>query len=654
MCGIAGLLSIEPAQQAPSLVKAMTDAIAHRGPDGEGIHVDAEGRVVLGHRRLAIVDLAPTGRQPMVSGAGRYVVTYNGEIYNFPELRRELEQRGCAFRGTSDTEVMLAAFDTWGVSAALARLNGMFAFAVWDRTERRLWLARDRAGEKPLYYWSDGRQLIFASEMKALMCCPAVPCTVDRDALCSFLRFSYLPAPATIFQRVRKLEAAAVLSARLTGDSLDIVSERYWTAPQLFRDARAAQRQDIAWQERIETAETLLGDAVRMRMVADVPLGAFLSGGIDSSAIVALMQRNSATPVRTFTVGFDEFGFNEAPYAAAVARHLGTDHTEVQLSAADALACVPSLADIYDEPFGDSSQIPTLLISRVARRSVTVALSGDGGDEVFGGYHRYVWWRRFWRLSRALPQVALGLLTSLMRSTGNVYGSGRPFARTLLRGRLAEWGDVAEKMQKTADILRQKSFRGIFMRLISQTMSPEEMVSGGREPESLISSWCYPQDESAFTEEMMLLDFLSYLPDDILVKVDRASMACSLETRAPFLDHRLVQWSWGLPLEAKIQNTTGKRILREIAYRHVPRELLERPKQGFGIPITQWLRGPLRDWGHDLLDPARMRSQQILNVERVSAAWHDLQSGRRLQPHFMWNILMLQAWLERWKHRISY
>jgi asparagine synthase (glutamine-hydrolysing) len=654
MCGIAGILSTQAPRENPAtLVRAMTDAIAHRGPDGEGSFVDRDGRVALGHRRLAVVDLAETGRQPMVSASGRYVVTFNGEIYNFRELRRELEQLQCRFRGTSDTEVMLAGFDVWGVRQTLRRLNGMFAFAVWDKADATFTLARDRLGEKPLYYWMDGQRLVFASELKALMQCPFVPCRVDRDSLCAYFRFSYIPAPRTIFADVHKLDAASLMIVQFAEGALRATTQKYWVATELFAGSKSLRAAPLAWNETVDAAQNLFADAVRMRMVADVPLGAFLSGGIDSSTVVALMQANSTRPVRTFTVSFAEFGFNEAPYAQAVARHLGTEHTEIPVSARDALDRVPSLCEIYDEPFGDSSQIPMLLVSHVARQKVTVALSGDGADEVFGGYSRYVWWRRFWRMSRALPPAVLAVLVSLMRSAGYAYGNGRPLAQFLLSGRAAAMGDLAERALKAADVLAQQSLREVFLRMISQAVSPTDLVLRGREPASLISSWTYAREEDAFTEDMMLMDLLTYLPDDIMVKVDRASMACSLESRAPFLDPRIVEFSWQLPLSTKIQDQTGKRLVREILYRHLPRELFDRPKQGFGVPIAQWLRGPLREWAGSLLEPARLRAQQLLNADLVERCWNDLQSGRRLHPHHVWNILMLQAWLERWQTRVS-
>jgi asparagine synthase (glutamine-hydrolysing) len=595
---------------------------------------------------LAIVDLSAEGAQPMASASGRYVVVFNGEIYNFPEVRHELEQLGARFRGHSDTEVMLAAIDQWGFVKALPLFNGMFALALWDRHERKLWLARDRLGKKPLYHGLVNGALVFASELKAIRVVPGFGAQICRQALTSFLRHNYVPAPYCIYEGLSKLEAGHAASFVFhNGEVVADGKVQYWSAAQAAREG-AANRYSGSAEAAANDLDGLLRDAVRMRMISDVPLGAFLSGGIDSSLVVALMQAQSATPVRTFTVGFDEANFNEAVYAKRIAEHLGTDHTEIFLSPADALDVIPRLADVYDEPFSDSSQIPTYLVCREARRRVTVCLSGDGGDEGFCGYKRYVWWRQIWKAVRWLPQ---GLRHALASGVGGFPVSTldrvmRPLFGVLpSRFRSDTPGD---RLHKLAAVIGEPSPDALYRRLISHWNDPAGVVLGGSEPADGRFSDAGINDPNEFTERMMLLDILNYLPDDILVKVDRASMAVSLEVRAPLLDYRVLEFGMGLPLDYKLQGTSGKYILRQILNRYVPLQMFDRAKTGFGVPIEHWLRGPLRDWAEDLLAPVRLRDQGFFAPDRVQSVWNQHINREKPGHYLLWDILMFQAWLD--------
>jgi asparagine synthase (glutamine-hydrolysing) len=581
MCGIAGFWSPGGlARDADAALRAMTDAIALRGPDDAGAWLDAEAGVALGHRRLSILDLSVEGHQPMRSADGRYVIVFNGEIYNFAELRGELEAQGHTFRGHSDTEVMLAAFGAWGLVPAVQRMAGMFAFAVWDRQARLLHLVRDRFGEKPLYYaWLGGR-LFFASELKALQAHPDFAADVDRDALALYFRHGYVPAPFTIYRDVRKLLPGHTATVSAAGD---ITVAPYW---QLADVVAAGQRNPLRAPdaELVTMVEDRLSATIGEEMVADVPLGALLSGGIDSTAVVALMQRQSRRPVLTFTIGFDQPGLNEAEHARAVALHLGTEHTELYLRAEQARDVIPLLPTMYDEPFADSSQIPTFLVSQMARRNVTVALSGDGGDEMFGGYARYAEARRLWGGFSRVP--------STLRSAAGIA--------------LAPLAARTGRLDLTSQLLRQPTALGAYELLMSQWTRPSRLVLGGREPQWRRLSAASVPEGLELQEQMMYLDALNYLPDDILTKVDRAAMAVSLETRAPLLDHRVAELAWRLPFNAKVRGSATKWVLREIVYRHVPRTLVDRPKAGFAVPLAEWIRGPLRDWARALTDPARL------------------------------------------------
>jgi len=630
MCGLTGFVaSATASNDLTRTVRRMSDALAHRGPDDAGEWADADAGVVLGFRRLAIIDVSPAGHQPMTSASGRYAATLNGEIYNFEELRRELREAGLApsFRGHSDTEVMLAAFDAWGVEAAVQRFNGMFAIAVWDRGARKLLLIRDRMGVKPLYYGFAGETFVFGSELKALRQHPDFDARIDRGALELYLRYMYVPAPYSIYEGIAKLLPGTILTfdpaTRQTKTSV------YWSARAAAM--RGMERRFSGSEEDASHAvETLLRDAIRMRMIADVPLGVFLSGGIDSSLVTALMQAESSSRVRSFSIGFPDEGYDESRFAAAVARHLGTDHTELTVTDQDALNVIPRIPAIYDEPFADSSQIPTHLLSLLARQHVTVSLSGDGGDELFGGYVRYFVGQRLFRRIAAIPRA--------LRP---------PLGRALTSLSPQRWDRIlaprmGERIHKVARVLAARDPDAMYFELVSHW---HNVVVGGVAPEIPLTrreAWPPLPDP---VERMMYFDQISYLPDDILTKVDRASMAASLEVRAPLLDYRLVELAWTLPLSMKVRGGKGKRVLRCVLDRHVPESLIARPKMGFGIPLDDWLRGPLRDWAQSLLDPAVLRAQGFLDVPPIRAKWDDFLAGRGDWKYYLWAVLMFQAWL---------
>ena len=649
MCGIAGFLEVS-AVAAPGTrrecAKAMGDALTHRGPDDSDVFCDEASGIALAHRRLAVVDLSAAGHQPMHSHDGRLVIVYNGELYNSAEVRAELEKEVGAvpWRGYSDTEVLIEAITAWGVKDALKRVVGMFAFAVWDRQDRRLTLARDRIGEKPLYYGRFGGTLLFGSELKALRAHPAFRAEVDRDVLALYVRHGYVPAPYSIYRRVSKLPAGCFAEFTARGEEPRI--ERYWSALQIALAGVAAPRREPE-SALVDELDGLLRRAVRGQMVADVPLGAFLSGGIDSSTVVALMQAQSDRPVHTFTIGFAEAEYNEAEHAKAVATHLGTDHTELYVSPAQARDVIPRLPDIYCEPFADASQIPTFLVSQLARRHVTVALSGDAGDELFGGYNRYLLAQRIWRWLSLAPLPLRQLAVRALLGVPTTAWDGMLGALRFALPRMLRVPNPGDKAHKLATVLAQGDLDSVYRRLISQWPTPGEVVLGGVEPPTPLTRSDGLEALRRPLERMTYLDLVTYLPDDILVKVDRAAMAVSLETRVPLLDHRVVEFAWSVPTSHKIRDGRGKHLLREVLARYVPRELFDRPKMGFGVPIDQWLRGPLRDWAEHLLDPARLRREGYFAPAPVGKAWAEHLDGTRSNQYPLWVVLMFQAWLER-------
>lgn len=648
MCGIAGFLPppSRPDTDSTAVALAMCARIVHRGPDSHGVWNDPNSGLTLGHRRLAIVDLSPQGHQPMISVSGRYVVVFNGEIYNHAELRQQLAPQ--PWRGHSDTETLLACFERHGVVASLPMLVGMFAIAVWDHHERELTLARDRMGEKPLYFGTlPSGDFVFGSELRALEAHPRFDGAIDRDALADLLQHSCIGAPRSIYVHVRKLEPGSWMTLPL---SRQVRSGRYWDLAAIA--AAGVQRAGGATlgdADAVDELERLLGQAVRGQIMADVPVGAFLSGGVDSSAVVALMTRHSSSRVRTFSIGFSEPGFNEAEFAKAVAGHLGTQHTEYYVTEADALAVVDQLPDLYDEPFADPSQIPTYLVSRMARRDVTVALSGDAGDELFAGYNRYSLASRAWHTLRRFPlplrrAAAAAAVAISPAAWDRIFG----LPNALLPAR-RHIGNAGDKVHKFASrVMVAPNQLAMYETLLSHWDEVDHVVPGAgtRRPriEALTATL---QDGATGVDRMCLADQLGYLPDDILAKVDRAAMSVSLETRVPLLDHRIVEFAWGVPLHQKMRGGESKWLLRQVLYRHVPRSLIERPKQGFGVPLAHWLRGPLREWAEDLLQESRLRTEGFLDADAVRARWREHLSGQRNWQYSLWNVLMFQAWLNR-------
>jgi asparagine synthase (glutamine-hydrolysing) len=649
MCGIVGF--IDPSGSLSSewmaIAQRMSCTVRHRGPDDEGVWIDSAAGLALAHRRLSILDLSSAGHQPMLSSSGRFVIVFNGEIYNHLGLRRQLDS---AWRGHSDTETLLAGVEQWGIRKTLESATGMFAFALWDRERRTLSLARDRLGEKPLYYGWQGRTFLFGSELRALKAHPAFRGEIDRGALSLLLRHNYIPAPHSIYCDIRKLPPGTFLQLAAGPGNVEPQevpeAQTYWSAWRVIEEGLAHQFRGEP-RDAIDTLESLLGRSVQRQMLADVPLGAFLSGGVDSSTVVALMQAQSAQPIRTFSIGFHEDGYDEAGYAKAVAAHLGTEHTDLYVTPREAMEVIPKLPQLYDEPFADSSQIPTYLVSQLARRSVTVSLSGDGGDELFCGYDRYFHAANISKVTSRLPRPVRAAIVRAVRAVpvgawNRVLSPARSALQPKFRG-----ANLGDKLHKLADVLDSDADR-FYQRLVSHWRDPADVVINGQEPLTrLTEAHAFPGAD--FVETLMAKDLVSYLPDDILAKVDRAAMAVSLETRVPLLDPEVVTFAWQLPMSLKIRNGQGKWALRQVLYRHVPRELIERPKVGFGVPIGPWLRGPLQDWAENLLDESRLRQQGFFNPAPIRQKWNEHISCTRNWAPQLWIPLMFQAWLDAWE-----
>ncbi len=649
MCGIAGFIGYQYLEGADSqsIALGMGKAIHHRGPDDSDVWHDDHAQVALVHQRLSILDLSPAGRQPMVSPSGRFVIVFNGEIYNHLELRQELEHHAVTtkliWRGHSDTETLLLGIDVWGLEKTLKRTVGMFALALWDRKEKALYLARDRMGEKPLYYgWQRG-VFLFGSELKALKAHPAFEGEIDRGAIALQMRHNYVPAPYSIYRGIHKLLPGHCKKINTSGGLEQSEAWPFWSFLKAVERGRSVPFGGTP-REAIDALDDLLCSSVRQQMEADVPLGAFLSGGIDSSTIVALMQSQSSKPVRTFTIGFNEAGYNEAEHARGVAKFLGTDHTQLYVTPEQALDVIPRLPTLYDEPFSDSSQIPTFLVSEMASQHVTVSLSGDAGDELFGGYNRYVMTQRWWASICRLPSPLRHFIgRSLSVLTPDVWDLfGKNIAK--LSEHKERWLNLGNLVSKLADVFEANNGFDLYLNFVTHWPDPASIVINGVEPPTQITP---PELHFNNTiEQMMVFDSISFLPDDILCKVDRAAMGVSLESRVPMLDHRIVEFAWQLPLEMKIRGGQGKWILRQVLNKYVPRELVERPKMGFSLPIDSWLRGPLRDWAESLLDETRLRQEGYFDPSPIRQKWVEHLSGRKNWQHCLWDVLMFQAWLE--------
>ncbi|MGB5749944.1 MAG: asparagine synthase (glutamine-hydrolyzing) [Desulfobacterales bacterium] len=649
MCGIAGFLSsIHIPKDCAGWLYGMARTMANRGPDDEGIWFDPKEGVGLAHSRLSVIDLSPEGHQPMSSMSGRYIIVYNGEIYNYKKIRSELNGMNIRWRGHSDTEVLLAAIDTWGLEEAIKRSNGMFAFALWDRREQILWLGRDRLGIKPLYYARTKNGIVFGSELKACKMYPNFKAEIDRCSLSLYLRHNCIPAPHTIYKSTWKLRPGHLL--RIPRDSLHEggmipQSYCYWDSRTI---AEAGQNNCVqsTTDEVIEQFDKLLRDSVKKRMVSDVPLGAFLSGGIDSSTVVALMQAQSSRPVKTYSIGSFNRGYNEAVYAKEVARHLKTDHTELYVSPQEAMETIPILPTLYDEPFSDSSQIPTYLVSKLARNHVTVSLSGDGGDELFGGYNRHFIVHEIWRKLGWIHPLLRTVTAKSLRSLSPVRWDNLFYKINRLLPAKKQFNRAGDKIHKFSEILSLLTPESMYQDLCSHWKKPEDVVVDGYEPLTNVTDPEFHANLSDFSHWMMYMDLISYLPDDILTKVDRASMGVSLEVRVPFLDYRVVEFAWRLPLSMKIRNGQGKWILRQILHRYVPKELVDRPKSGFGVSIDSWLRGALKEWAEELLSEKRLKEEGFFNLEPIRKKWAEHLSGSRNWQYHLWDVLMFQAWLE--------
>ena len=646
MCGFTGYLTSHSTSSAVvrdnSYINVMTKALVHRGPNSEGHWSDPNTGVYLGHRRLSIVDLSPEGHQPKISPSQRYVIAFNGEIYNHLELRNELNQSQLGqtdWQGHSDTETLIACIDAWGLEITLKKALGMFAFALWDCKDKRLFLARDRLGEKPVYYGWQGGVFLFGSELKALKQHPNFKAEINRDAITLYLRHNYIPTPYSIYHNIFKLEPGCFLS--VSENQPEPIKHTYWSACAVAEEG--VRNPFIGGKEKaVDELDRLLRNSVREQMVADVPLGAFLSGGIDSSTIVASMQAESSRPIKTFTIGFHEEGYNEAKHAAAIAKHLGTEHTELYITPEEAMSVIPKLPSLYCEPFSDSSQIPTFLVAQLAKQHVTVSLSGDAGDELFCGYNRYQLTDKLWNKINLLP---IPLREGISKGITSISPQAWNNITKYIPG-MHKYNNVGDKLYKGAGVLGCKTVDELYVGLVSNVSTPEELVIYGAEPPTLLTGNAPVLSGLDEVQRMMALDLITYLPDDILVKVDRAAMGVSLETRVPFLNHKIVEFAWKVPQSMKLVNGQSKWILRQVLYKYVPKKLIESPKMGFGVPIDIWLRGPLRDWAETLLDESRLHREGYFNPLLIRKKWEEHLSGRRNWQQFLWNILMFQAWLD--------
>jgi asparagine synthase (glutamine-hydrolysing) len=638
MCGIAGYLGEIP--NSNNSLFEMINAINHRGPDNHGIWFDENAGIGFAHSRLSILDLSPAGHQPMHSASNNLVMIFNGEIYNHNEIRSELEKiSNRNWYGHSDTETLLAAIEEWGLDKALKKTKGMFALALWDKLNKKLSLARDRLGEKPLYYGWINKQLVFASELKSIKKFPRFNNQIDRSSLALFLRFNSIPAPYSIYKDIYKLEPGHII--KFYADSKKTEKYDFWSIEKVYKEAREP-KSSFTPSEAVNKLESVLSNAVSSQMQSDVPLGAFLSGGIDSSTIVSLMQSHSNVNVNTFSIGFNSKDFNEAQHAGMVAKHLGTNHFEKYVTDRDALDVIPYLPDIYDEPFADSSQIPTFLVSQFAKQEVAVALSGDAGDELFGGYNRYVFSDKIFSNIAKAPNLIRKLISK------TIFSMSEEKWDSILGGLMSKrYANIGHKLHKAANVLPVESIRDLHFQLISQIHNPSDWLKSANEHKTIFNDGTERFAELNSVEQMMAYDLITYLPTDILTKVDRAAMAVSLETRVPFLDREVIEFSALLPLDFKIRNGVTKWALREILYKHVPKDLIERPKMGFAVPLADWLRGPLKDWAESLLDEKRLHQEGFFNVEFVRSKWLEHLSGNRNWHHQLWNVLMFQAWLEK-------
>lgn len=643
MCGFVGIMTRNKSLLDYNFINNMTNSIDHRGPDDSGFWSNKTAGISLGHRRLAILDLTSAGHQPMHSPSKRYVLVFNGEIYNHGEIRSQLGRH--SWIGTSDTETLLTAIERWGIRKTIELCVGMFAFAIWDNSEEELILGRDRMGEKPIYYgWQNNGKnscFLFSSELKALKNHPSFMPKVDRKALSLFIQYSYVPTPHSIYQDVFKLKPGHLLRVSLSKRSP--VIEQYWSFIKIAKSSITSKFYETE-NNVVNKLESLLKSVIKQKMVADVPVGAFLSGGVDSSIITAIMQSQSNTPINTFTVGFSEEIYNEAMYAKTIANHLGTKHTELYITPQQALEVIPNLPSLYCEPFADSSQIPTFLVSKLAKEKVTVAVTGDAGDELFGGYNRYTLTKEFWGKISNSPFWARSLIASTMSSLSpNAWNIIANSINSIIPKSL-RLNNPGEKIHKAAKVMTNKEFDDFYLSLVTHC-KPKEIVIGNYEENPVLN---YKKSDFKLfddVEKMMMIDTMTYLPDDILVKVDRASMAVSLESRIPFLDHRIVDFAWRIPQSMKINNNKSKWILRQILQKYVPQNLIERPKMGFSVPIDSWLRGPLRDWAESLLDENRLKHDGFFHPEPIRSKWQEHLSGRKNWQHFLWNVLMFQSWL---------